>query len=179
MAQAQDITNVSAHPAVVAAEQALAPLRARRAALEQERTLAWRRGGSGNTFTDQPIEHASEEEIGLARIRLPEIDIELRRLRAEEAPAERALRAATLQARTDLLAAVDVERRKVVARLDRKLREAEAVNAELIVLDEQATLVGGNFTALAAWPELMAERPTHQSRCSCWRTLMRAAGLMD
>ncbi len=167
------------HPAVVAAQARLGPLRDERRRLEAERARAWELTGA-DWRSDRPdprLDAPEEERIG-ARQRLVELDRELAGLRVREIPAERALRAATDTARADGLRAVNEERRRVVARLASALARCEQVNREALALDERARAIGGVFVTPTGWHELREDTPTEATRLSAWKYAMASEGLL-
>src|SRR5262245_49766151 len=122
------------YPQVQQAERACAPLRAAREALVSERAAKARLVGFRTELSHEAGGSGSPEEAALARLRVPEIDVELLKLRAKEGPAERELQAAKATARKELHATIDAARRPLVAELDGLLSAAARINDQLHAL---------------------------------------------
>ncbi len=168
-------TQTDSHPLVTAAKQALAPVRTQRAALESESQRAWQlvQHTTGAVLEDAPLEallHAQE--------RVEQIPRELAALRIREIPLERAEARAVEQAKTEIGAAIDVQRRAMVAKLDAALTAAAKVNAELLRLDARAEQVGGTLAARFGWYELQQESPECDTRLHAWRRHCRAHNVL-
>lgn len=172
-------TAIEEHPAVIEARKALEPIRADRKRLEAERAEAWSLSGRAPVRTDDAtLLFPRPEQLVGAQLRLDEIGNDLTRLRLRELPAERALAEAVALARRESLAAINARRRDLVQQLDKALKRAASINAELASADDDAQQVGGMSALRFSWHELTDETPMQQTRLAAWRASCRQHELL-
>jgi hypothetical protein len=170
-----ELIAVGQHAAVVAAQAALAPLRAEVERLDREHGEAWRIGGFGNDHTDGARRPPTAEEVLEARARLAEIPRESLRARAKAAPAERTLRDAQVAARNECRERFHRAKRPLVEALDRALAEAARASDELAAFEDRESAAVGSDTVRFSWAEV-SDGP--DSRLGVWRRIGREVGLL-